>query len=63
MQFISQNICHVVIWWLKIIIDEYQVNMRAQFNKIRKVYSHGPMFPPKIALVVLLYHVSKSEQT
>ena len=62
MQFISQNICHVIIWWLKI-IDEYPVKMWAKFNKTRLVCSQGPTFPPKITLVVLLRHVSKSEQT
>ena len=62
MQFISQNISHVIIWWLEI-IGEYQVKMRAKFNKTRKVCSQGPMFPSKITLVVLLRHVSKSEQT
>ena len=62
MQFILQNISHVIIWWLEI-IDEYQVKMWPKFNKSRKVCSQGPMIPSKITLVVLLRHVSKSEQT
>ena len=62
MQFILQNICHVIIWWLEI-IDEYQVKMWPKFNKTREVCSQGPMIPSKITLVVLLRHVSKSEQT
>ena len=62
MQFILQNICLVIIWWLEI-IDEYQVRMWPKFNKIRKVCSQGPMIPSKTTLVVLLWHVSKSEQT
>ena len=37
--------------------------MWPKFNKTRKVCSQGPMIPSKIALVVLLRHVSKSEQT
>ena len=61
MQFTSQNICHVIIWWLKV-IDKYQVKMWAKFNKTRKVCSQGPMFPLNSTLVVLLRHVSKSEQ-
>ena len=62
MQFILQNIRHVIIWWLEI-IDEYQVKMWPKFNKTRKVCSRGQMIPSKITLVVLLRHVSKSEQT
>ena len=61
MQFILQNICHVVIRWLEI-IDEYQVKMWLKFNKTRKVCSQGPMIPPKITLVLLLRHVSILEQ-
>ena len=62
MQFILQNICHVIIWWLEI-IDEYQAKMWPKFNITREVCSQGPMIPSKITLVVLLRHVSKSEQT
>ena len=45
------------------IIDEYQVKMWPRFNKTRKVCSQGPMILSKITLIVLLRHVSKSEQT
>ena len=62
MQFILQNICHMIIWWLEI-IDEDQVKMWPRFNKIRNVCSQGPMIPSKITSIVLLRHVSKSEQT
>ena len=51
-----------MIWWLEI-IDEYQAKMWSKFNKTRKVCSEGPMIPSKNTLVVLLRHVSKSEQT
>ena len=62
MQFILQNIPHVIIWWLEI-IDENQLKMCPKFNKTRKVCRQGPVIPSKITLVVLLRHVSKSEHT
>ena len=62
MQFILQNVCHMIIWWLET-IDEYHVKMWPKFNKTRKVCSQGPMISFKITLVVLLRHGSKSEQT
>ena len=63
-QFILQNICHVIIWWLEL-IDEQQVKMWPKFNKTRKefVVKDLAMILSKITLVVLLRHVSKSEQT
>ena len=62
MQFILQNLRHVIIWWLEI-INEYQVKMWPKFNKTRKVCCQGSMIPFKVTVVVLLRHVSKSEQT
>ena len=62
MQFILQNIRHVIIWWLEI-INEYQLKMWPKFNKTRKVCSRRSMIAFKITLVMLLRHASKSEQT
>ena len=44
-------------------IDEYQVKTLAKFNKNRKVCSQGLVLSPKISLIVLPRHLSKSEQT
>ena len=57
MQFISQNIRHVITWWHAILIDEYQMKTWAKFNKNLRVYSQRHMYPPKINLIVLQRHV------
>ena len=62
MRTLPLNKCLVLIWRLEM-IDKYQVKTWAKFNKNRKVCSQGLVLSPKISLIVLPRHLSKSEQT